>query len=453
MRPSKFFSHLIERSSDLIQHLPGAANTDIQAIRTAALTRFRNIGLPTLRDEAWRYTNIQPLGRMEFEPLQRTEANITAEEIRHLNIGAEDAVRVVFLDGWLVAHLSDLAHPENGVEVVSLAQFLSGERNVESEVYEFVTERLRDRANQGSDGFITLNSALAADGIVIHLKPGVHVERTLEILSISSSDAGRRMNNLNHFVFAESGSKLNVLEHYASVADSDHLTNSSITFRIGSDAVVDHYRIQNESDRAFHIGSSKINQDNNSKYRIYSLSFGALLDRHEVNESLDGEKSHCELRGLYLGCGKQHVDNYTTVVHASPNCTSDEYYKGILDDSSRSVFHGRIRVDIDSQHTDAQQQNKNLLLSRNAEADTKPQLEIYADDVKCSHGATVGQLDENAVFYLRTRGLSEKQARAVLTRAFATEIVQEIEIEALREQVDDLVQYKLGFNVEGRKVA
>ena len=334
-----------------------------------------------------------------------------------------------------MSHLSDHIDHEKGVEVISLARVLSGERIVESSVYEFVTERLQERASQGSDGFTALNSALAADGAVIHVRQDVRSERALEILCVSSGDAGRRMSNLNHFVFAESGSQLNVLECYVSIADSDHLTNSSITFRIGSDAAVDHYRIQNESERAFHIGSSKINQDRNSRYRIYSLSIGALLDRHEVNESLDGENSRCELKGLYLGSGKQHIDNYTTVAHACPNGTSDEYYKGILDDRARSVFHGRIRVDMDSQHTDAQQQNKNILLSRNAEADTKPQLEIYADDVKCSHGATVGQLDENAVFYLRTRGLSEKQARAVLTRAFASEIVQDIEIEALREQV------------------
>ncbi len=451
MRPSKFSSHLIERSSELMQRLPGAAVENIHAMRAAAIARFGNIGLPTLRDEAWRYTNIQPLGRLAFEPARKTEVNITEQEIKHLNMSSVGAARIVFLDGWLVSHLSDHADRENGIEVISLAQILSGERIVESALYEFVTERLQERATLGSDGFTALNSALAADGVVIHVKPGVRLERTLEILCVSSGDASRRMSNLNHFVFAESGSRLSVLECYVSMADSDHLTNSSMAFRIGSDAEVDHYRIQNESERAFHIGSSKINQDKNSRYRIYSLSIGALLDRHEVNESLDGEDSRCELKGLYLGSGKQHIDNYTTVTHACPNGTSDEYYKGILDDSARSVFHGRIRVAMDSQHTDAQQQNKNLLLSRNAEADTKPQLEIYADDVKCSHGATVGQLDENAVFYLRTRGLGEKQARAVLTRAFATEIVQEIEIEALREQVDDLVQQKLGLNAEGRK--
>ena len=183
------------------------------------------------------------------------------------------------------------------------------------------------------------------------------------------------------------------------------------------------------------------------------MSFGASLDRHEVDQSLDGEESHCELKGLSLGTGRQHIDNYTTVSHAAPNGTSDEYYKSILDDRARSVFHGRIKVAIDSQHTDAQQQNKNLLLSKNAEADTMPQLEIYADDVKCSHGATVGQLDESAVFYLRTRGLNERQARIVLTRAFAAEIVEAIEHQAIREQVECLVQNKLGDNFEGQKAA
>ncbi len=453
MRPSILSDHLIERSSTLLQHLPGAATDEIQNIRSSGLARFIEIGLPTLRHEAWRYTNIQPLSRLAFEPVEKPKTKLTVADIDQLGLDTMDTTRIVLLDGWLIEHLSNTDAANDQIQIVSLAQVLSGEQDISPTLYEFVTSRLQERANRGSDGFATLNSALVADGVIVYVKEGAQLAKPLEILCISTGSASHRLNNINNFVLAESGSKLSIVERYVSIVESDHLTNSSLTFRLGSNSIVDHYRIQNESERAFHVGSSKINQAEKSQYRIYSLSFGALLDRHEVVESLDGEQSHCELKGLYLGSGKQHIDNYTTVAHASPNCTSDEFYKGILNDRSRSVFHGRIRVDIDSQNTDAQQQNKNLLLSKYAEANTKPQLEIYADDVKCSHGATVGQLDENAVFYIRTRGMSERQARAILTRAFATEIVQKIEIDALQDYIENLVQEKLGFGLQRRKVA
>ena len=197
----------------------------------------------------------------------------------------------------------------------------------------------------------------------------------------------------------------------------------------------------------------KTRQEEGSQYRIFSSSFGALLNRHEVLQSLDGRNAHCELKGLYIGNGNQHIDNYTTIAHESEDATSDEFYKGVLDDRARSVFHGRIKVAPGAQRTDAHQQNRNLILSPNAEADTKPQLEIYADDVKCSHGATVGQLDENAVFYLRSRGLDEAQARAVLTDAFAAEIVRGIDLEPVLNEVSALIQKKLNSGIAIREAA
>ena len=257
------------------------------------------------------------------------------------------------------------------------------------------------------------------------------------------ASANEKICNANSLISLKRGASAQVAERFVSLGCTNHLTNASVVVDLEEKARCDHYRIQNESQSAFHIGTGKVSQAAASRYRIYSLSFGALLSRHEITQSLDGVDSHCELKGLSIGDEKQHIDNFTTISHASPNARSDEFYKCILDGSSRSVFHGRVIVHKDSQHTDAQQQNRNLLLSPNAEADTKPQLEIYADDVKCSHGATVGQLDEEAVFYLRTRGLDEVSARQILTEAFALEIVEQIELNSLKEMVMNLAGDKL----------
>ena len=453
MRESPLSARLIERSSNFIHRLPGANSEEIVTMRNDALARLAFTGFPQIRDEQWKYTNIRPLERIEFEFSSDVDVSFNEMELDAINANSADVYRVVLVDGWFNENLSQLDGLPECISICSLAKILESNEKLDPRIRSFPIEQLKHKASKADNGFAALSSGIAADGVAVRLNAGATLDKPLEILCVSRDDASARICNINNFIHVEKQAKLQIIERYVSLADTNHLTNSAITCQLEDESVLDHYRIQNESQSAFHVGSATVNQATASRYRIYSLSFGALLNRHEVAQSLNGEQSYCELKGLYIGQGRQHIDNYTTVSHASPNGTSNEFYKGILDDRARAVFHGRITVEPGSQRTDAQQQNRNLLLSPDAEADTKPQLEIYADDVKCSHGATVGQLDEGAVFYLRTRGLGEHEAKAVLTKAFASEIVDEIEIVPLREQVAQLVQNKLESCFETREAA
>ena len=453
MKNSALSSHLIAAGSELADRLPGAAVEGVRAMRSDALAKLAEIGLPSMTDEQWRYTNIRLIEKVMFQPASNSQMPVDDSALEKLQINASGMYRIVFLDGWYSERHSMLEGLPHGIEIGGLAHLLDGDVDTGREIVSLSMQRLNNMAKEASDGFRALNCAFAADGAVIHLARGAVLDKPLEILSVSRDDSEGTLCNLNHFVHAEPKSKIEIIERYASLGETGHLTNSSMTLDLEKNSMVDHYRLQEESELSFHFGRAAINQSDGSHYRIYSLSFGALLNRHEIAQLLDGEQSQCDLKGLYIGHGRQHIDNYTTIVHGSANCTSNEFYKGILDDRARSVFHGRIKVEQDSQHTDAQQQNRNLLLSRNAEADTKPQLEIYADDVKCSHGATVGQLDEQAVFYLRSRGLKEDEARTILTHAFAQEIVNDIELTPVRKHVDRLVQEKLQFGIRLREAA
>ncbi len=453
MKVSPLANYFAEQGRRLAHTLPGSSIDSVAQLRTNALARFALTGLPRMTDEQWRYTNIRPLERHQFELSQSSSSNPNGVDISEWRLSNADTYRAVFLNGWFSSELSDLVNLPDTVSILSLAEILESTENGDTHTFEFALQELQSMSSNAEHGFTALGAGFTADGAVVQLGSGVTLDKPLEILFLSQDDADTRFCNVNNFIHAGKGARFQLIERYLSLGNTNHLTNSSFMFNLEADAQVDHYRIQNESESAFHIGSAKTRQKDSSRYRIFSISLGALLNRHEVIQSLDGENAHCELKGLYIGKGNQHIDNYTTIAHESADATSEEFYKGVLDDRARSVFHGRIKVAPGAQHTDAQQQNRNLLLSRNAEADTKPQLEIYADDVKCSHGATIGQLDESAVFYLRSRGLTEQQARTMLTDAFAAEIVNDIELEAVRTEVSNLVQQKLSSDNSIREAA
>ena len=453
MRESALAIHLSEQGKSFAEKLPGSSAAEVRQVRQDALARFALTGLPRMTDEQWRYTNIRSMEKLRFEFSSQSAANSIDANLSELHIQDSDMYRVVLVDGWINDEYSDLAGLPEGVTVLSLAEILNSTTNGNTGSHTFALQELRQKSKNAEHGFAALGVGFAADGVVVHVGSNVHLDKPLEILCVSRHDADSKFSNINCFIHAESGAKIQLIERYHSLGATNHLTNSAFTFKLDADAQVDHYRIQNESESAFHVGSAKTRQEEGSQYRIFSSSFGALLNRHEVLQSLDGRNAHCELKGLYIGNGNQHIDNYTTIAHESEDATSDEFYKGVLDDRARSVFHGRIKVAPGAQRTDAHQQNRNLILSPNAEADTKPQLEIYADDVKCSHGATVGQLDENAVFYLRSRGLDEAQARAVLTDAFAAEIVRGIDLEPVLNEVSALIQKKLNSGIAIREAA
>ena len=454
MRESLFATNLIQSHDALVARLPSVAVPAIADVRAQGMEHFRQVGVPTMRDEAWKYTNLRAIEKNEFRMSLKQASDLQKSDIAELELDSCDTFRMVFVDGWFCPMLSNLEDLPQGVEINSLATVVSrsGPGNTDR-LLDQVLEQLQVTSKNPTHGFQAINTAFVADGAIVSVANSGTIEKPIELLFVSSGAESRSFCNLNNFVFVEGDSDIAFIERYVPLADAEYLTNSSITVGIGANARCSHYRIQNESSEAHHIASANVLQQGSSKYRFYTVSVGASLDRHEITQVLNDEHAECELSGLCVGQGRQHIDNYTNIVHESPRGTSREYYKGILGDRARSVFHGRIRVAPGAQGTDAEQQNRNLLLSRDAEADTKPQLEIYADDVKCAHGATVGQLDEEAIFYLRSRGLGNEEARAVLTQAFATDIIDSIELDGVRKYVEKLIRNALNTDLNLKRAA
>jgi len=299
---------------------------------------------------------------------------------------------------------------------------------------------------QNQHGFTALNTAYAQDGYVVYLPNGKVLDKVLEIVFVNqSTDTVHHSRNL---IIAEANTQCTIIERHSGSDNQVYLSNTITEIIAGENAHIDHYKIQQESAEAFHIGGVFINQNAGSQVKNHNIALSGLVTRNDTQTNLLGQGAHMEMNGLVLGQGRQHIDNHTEVNHAVPNCTSDEYYKTVLDDNSRSVFRGRIIVAQDAQLTNADQQNNNLLLSANAEADSKPQLEIYADDVKCSHGATVGQLDPKAMFYLKSRGINAEQAQALLTFAFVNEVVERMTVDTVRKELTNILAGELLSGLE-----
>jgi len=295
-------------------------------------------------------------------------------------------------------------------------------------------------------GFTALNTAYAHDGYVIHLTPGKVLDGVLEIVFVSQSPEA--VSHTRNLIIAEANTQCTVVERHIGAHGTVYLNNVITEIIAGDNAHVDHYKVQQESNDAFHMGGVFINQEKSSHVKNHNIALSGLVTRNDICTNLLGPGAHMEMNGLVIGQGRQHIDNHTEVNHAVPNCTSDEYYKTVLDDNSRSVFRGRIIVAEDAQLTNADQQNNNLLLSKNAEADCKPQLEIYADDVKCSHGATVGQLDPVSLFYLKSRGINTESANALLTFAFANEVIERIQVDSVRQELTQVLAGELLSGLE-----
>jgi Fe-S cluster assembly protein SufD len=381
------------------------------------MERFADEGWPTAKLEAWRHTSLQTLQQQAFAA--PAEAKAVAP------YGQADAgLWMVFVDGHFAPQLSRLGTLPQGVQLRSLHQALAESPDALQQAFGAETDGASPAA---------LNLALAADGAVLQLERGAVLEDMLHLVFIAAT-AGAASFPRN-LVVAGPGARATVVEHYIGQGGEANLTNTVTRLRLDQDANVTHLKLQNEDLQAFHLGSVDAVQARGSVFNSHSMSFGARLARHDISTDFTGE--HCEslLNGLYYVNGKRHVDHHTFIRHSQPFCTSREYYRGVLDDTARGVFGGRIFVAPGADKTDAVQRSDSLLLSRLARADARPELEIYADDVKCAHGATVGQLDETSLFYLRSRGLDEAHARHVLTYAFAAAAISRIESDALRNQV------------------
>jgi Fe-S cluster assembly protein SufD len=409
-------------------------------LRKAGIARFAESGFPTLQDEDWRFTNVAPLVKLPFKPVfQFARDGLTRETISQFIFGALPATRLVFVDGHFAADLSSTAPQAEGATAKSLAAALTQDSAL-------VEKHLARQSPGGTDAFMSLNTAFFQDGAFIHVAAGKKVGTPIHLLFVSTAKETGATTHPRNLVIAESGSRATVLESYVSVADGAYFTNAVTELVLEEGAALEHCKFQDESRSAFHIAAIQAQLGRSSDLISHSIATGAKLSRNNIRTALAGEGVECVLNGLYLTRGDQLADHHMVVEHAQPHCNSHEYYNGILDGRSKGVFHGRILVRQPAQKTDAKQTNKNLLLSEDATIDTKPQLEIYADDVKCTHGATIGQLNEESIFYLRARGIGKDTARQMLIHAFAGEIIERIRYLPAREELDRLVWERLEAN-------
>jgi len=414
--------------------LPGQDLPWLQALRTEALAQFAEQGFPSPREEEWRYTNVSGIEKKLFAPsMDLTAGEINADWLEQYRMA--DAWVLVLVNGHFSAELSVLDGLPEAVSVMSMANALA----VQPEIVEKYLGQAVDHAEHG---FIAFNTAWFSDGLFVHVPGKLVLDRPIQLLHIvNKADA---MATTRNIIVADDMAELKVVETF--IGAEAYLTAAVTEVFVGQNADLTLYKMQSESEKAYHYGGSYIKQARDARFTHHNFAFGGLLARSDIHVDLD-HASECELNGLYLGVKRQHIDNHTRINHLKPYAISRELYKGVLDDRARGVFQGRVIVAIDAQKTDSQMNNRNLLLSDDAEADTKPQLEIYADDVKCGHGVTVGQLDEKSIFYLQSRCVDEETARNMLTFAFANEMVDKIKIRTLHDMV--LEQVLARFPQEG----
>ena len=401
--------------------------------RARAMEQLQANGFPTPKNEDWHFTNPAPITEAAFEPMRPALGTVTAADLRPYLVGEPGWPTVVFVNGRYSPSLSRTDALPDGVRVVSLAAALHEEPTL-LERYLGMSAAVDSQAF----AFTALNTALMRDGAVLHVAPDTTVTSPLHLLFVSDAAADGGASHPRNLVVIERNARATVIEQYVSWSDARYLTNTVTECVVGEGATLHHYKLQREGRKAFHIGHIETTQGRDSHYVSFSYATGAALARQNVYTTLAGEGCGATLNGLYLLDGDQVSDHQTRIEHAAPNCYSREMYKGILDGASHGVFNGKVYVHPVAQKTDGKQTNKTLLLSDRARIDTKPQLEIFADDVKCTHGATVGKLDALASFYLKSRGIGADTTRRLLTYAFAAEVLETMELEPLKVELERL---------------
>ncbi len=410
-------------------------------LREKAGERFEQLDFPTTRDEEWKYTNVTPILKAPYRQiLELDPKELTADLMMPFTFEESRRSQLVFINGLFSDELSNLSNLPEGIKVSNFTAALTDHVKVFS-------NHLAAYADFHSDAFTALNTAHIGDGAFVYIPDGKIVETPIHLLFIATA-AEPLASHPRVLIVAGEGAIATVTESYASPGEEVYFTNAVTEVFAAKGSVITHYRLQEESERAFHIGTTRVFQERDSNYSSYAISLGGEIVRHNLIVELSDEHIETTIDGLYVVTGRQHVDNHTSIDHQKPHCTSHQLYKGILDGKSRAVFNGKIFVREGALLTDAHQLNKNLLLSGNAIVDTKPQLEIFADDVKCSHGATVGQLEEEELFYISTRGINPERARAMLTYGFAEDVIRKIKLRSVREQLDKRVLDKLHQSLE-----
>ncbi len=413
----------------------------VTRLREKAFARFEEVGFPTTDEEDWKYTNVAPVARKAFRPASGKAGLGSGAAERFVSAEAARS-RLAFVGGVYSPEHSSLEALPPGVVVEELGAALAGERG------ELLWNHLGRLSGEGDDAFDALNTAFLGGGALLHIPKGVAVESPVQLLFLAAEGAENSVAFPRVLVVAERDSRLDLIESYAAAGDAEYFTNAVVEVFVGEGARVTHYKVQGESDSAYHIASTRAEVSKDGVYDLTTVTLGARLSRHDVEVRLTSPGAECRVDGLYLVGDGQHADTHSLIDHREPNCTSRQNYKGILDGHSRAVFNGRVYVHEGARGTDAQQSNKNLLLSSEARVDTKPQLEIYNDDVKCAHGATVGQLEEEELFYLLSRGLHPDLARNLLTYGFAEEIVEKIKFDSIRAQLDGAILNRLRARLE-----
>lgn len=407
----------------------------LKSLRQKAFEQFCDTGFPTVKDEAWRFTSVAPIARELFRLPEPDEVRITDEDLRPFLLSGA-ACRLVFVNGRFASSLSDRGSLPPGVTAGSLAAEIEQHGEV-------LKAHLGQHLDIRQDPFCSLNTAFLEDGAYVHIARGTVLQAPIHILYLSTEADSALMIHPRNLLIAEREAQADVVEEHISLGDERFFSNAATELVAAENAVIAHHMVEYENRKTFHTGTLQIRQGKNANVRSHAVLAGGALVRNNIHPVLAGEGAESLINGLFLGDGQQHLDNYMMVEHASPRCTSHQYYNGILGGSAHGVFHGRILVHKDAQKTDAKQTNRNLLLSDSAQIDTKPQLEIYADDVKCTHGATIGQIDENALYYLRSRGVDERTARELLLFAFAAECLGRIRSETVREHIERIVHQSL----------
>ncbi len=423
------------------EDLNGQKEQALHALRRQALETLRDIGIPTKKDEEWRFTDLQPLFEKTFH-VSTAEARpaVTQREISPFLYENFNGPQFVFVDGLFVPEFSTKIDAQTfGIVFASLKEFTR--QNPEA------ARQMLKNENAGENTFSVLNTAFVADGMVIQIPDNVVLNSPVHILYVSSPGASAAAHHVRNIIKVGKQAQARIIETYVSLQESDHFTNTMTTVKIEAGGHLIHNKIQNESQQAFHIGNLFVRQQADSHFVSNNIALGGGLVRNNLYVTLAQENAETRLNGLYMGNRSQHIDNNTLIDHVASRCTSHELYQGILGEQATAVFSGKILVRPDAQKTDAVQNNRCLLLSDEARINTKPQLEIYADDVKCTHGATVGQLDEEAIFYLQSRGISKQRAKNLMIYAFAESIIQQMKVQPVREFVDRLILQRFKENM------
>jgi Fe-S cluster assembly protein SufD len=407
----------------------------LRDVRRAAIDSFVQLGLPTTRHEDWRYTSIEPITSTDFAVANGEAKLLRAEDLDGPSFIDPAYNRIVFVNGVFCPQFSSIRELPAGVQVKNLSAVLA---NDEVNLRPLLTQDWASR----EQAFVALNTAFAAEGAFISIPKSLALGEPIHLVFCSFGSGNPIMSHPRNLIVCEAGSQAQIVESYIGLGDQPTLTNVVTEVVGGAGSVIDYYRLQNESSSGYLIAALEADISRDCSFTAHSVTLKGSLIRNDIHVVLDGEGAECVLNGLYLLDGKQHVDNHTEIEHAKPHTTSRELYKGILSGAAHAVFNGKILVLKDAQKTDARQTNKNLLLSEQAVVNTKPQLEIHADDVKCSHGSTIGQLDKDALFYLRSRGLDAAEAQSLLSYAFASDLVGRIRIAPLRARLDDYLLTK-----------